>query len=269
MYLKSNLHALKILSIVIFSFGIHQLFAQDVSVKIHYLGHSAFVLEFDNGVTVVSDYGHYNAWAQWGWDSPIHAIGELVPDIMTYSHHHEDHYDSTRIPIGVKNILSGMDSLDYKGISIKPIRTCEEDYSVESNTSYLFSYKKLRILHLGDAQAQIINIKINTVQKHILEIIPDSLDMLFMTIQGKTKFIPKAEEFVRLLAPKRIIPIHHWSEEYLKNFLKYLEMKNASGGNYQITKSDSSDYFLSAEKAVSPTKVIVLKRSPYNAHKFK
>jgi len=248
----------------IFIIGFHNLSAEEAAVKIHYLGHSAFVLQFDNGVNIVCDYGHYNAWVKWGWDSPIHDIGNLVPDIMTYSHHHDDHYDPSRIPAGVKHILTGMDSLDYKGISVRPIRTCERDYNIESNSSYLFTYKNLRILHLGDAQAQIINIKNDAVRKHILEIIPDSLDMLFMTIEGRIKFITQAEEFVDLLSPKRIIPIHHWSEEYLNKFLECLEIRNSSGGSYKITKSNASDYLLSSEQAVNPTQIIVLKRSPYN-----
>ncbi len=120
--------------------------------KIHYLGHSAFVLEFDNGITVVTDYGEPNAWVQFGWDSPIHSIGDLIPDVMTYSHtHHADHYDPSRIPAGVGYILKDMDSLSIDGLSITPIRVCESNINVEDNTAFLFSYKGFRFLHLGDA----------------------------------------------------------------------------------------------------------------------
>ena len=65
-------------------------------VGIHYLGHSSFVLSFDNGVDIVTDYGKENAWLEWGWDSPIHSIGDLIPKVMTYSHTHCDHYDQNR-----------------------------------------------------------------------------------------------------------------------------------------------------------------------------
>ena len=236
---------------------------QAASINIHYLGHSAFVLQFDNGINVVCDYGHYNAWVQWGWDSPIHDIGSLIPDIMTYSHNHDDHYDPSRIPTGVPHILTGMDSLDYEGISIRPIRTCEDDYNVESNTSFLFTYKGLKLLHLGDAQAQIINIRINSVQQHILEIIPDSLDMLLMTIEGQTQFIARAEDFVNLLSPKRIIPMHHWTKAYLNDFIAFLETKNESGATYQISRSFSAKYELSDSEQATPTKVLTLTRAPF------
>ena len=143
--------------------------AEDAVVEIHYLGHSAFVLEFGNGVTIVTDYGHYNAWVDWGWDSPIHDIGDLVPDVMTYSHtHHDDHYDPERIPDGVAHILTEYDSLTIEGIHIKPIRTCEESINTESNSSYIITYKDLKICHLGDAQAQIMKIEEGAVCDHII-----------------------------------------------------------------------------------------------------
>src|SRR3989339_87558 len=55
-------------------------------VKIHYLGHSSFILQFDNGATVVTDYGMENAWANYGWDSPINSINDLVPKIIPHSY---------------------------------------------------------------------------------------------------------------------------------------------------------------------------------------
>jgi hypothetical protein len=83
-------------------------------------------LQFDNGINIVTDYGHYNAWVDGGWDSPIYDFGELVPDVMTYSHtNHEDHYDPDRIPEGVKHIMMEYDTLSIEGIHIQPVRTCE------------------------------------------------------------------------------------------------------------------------------------------------
>ena len=47
---------------------------------------------------------------------------------MTYSHLHEDHYDSTRIPEDVKHILVNGKELCYKGLKIKTILTCEDKF---------------------------------------------------------------------------------------------------------------------------------------------
>lgn len=237
--------------------------AEEAKVDIHYLGHSAFVMQFDNGITVVTDYGYYNAWAP-AWDSPIHDIGDLVPDVMTYSHDHQDHYDPSRIPPGVSHILTGMDSLTIQGITIRPVRTCENNIHVESNTSYIFTYKDLKICHLGDAQAQIMCIDTAEVKEHIQNIFPETFDLLFMTIEGIQQFIPQAETFVDLLKPKRIIPIHFWTQAYRQDFLDYLNDKNTKfETKYVIQKINGSKYSLSSSETVSPVKVISLKRGSF------
>jgi L-ascorbate metabolism protein UlaG (beta-lactamase superfamily) len=235
------------------------------AIKIHYLGHSSFVLEFDNGVTVVTDYGEFNAWVQWGWDSPIYDFGNLVPDVMTYSHtHHADHYDPNRIPSGVDFILTENDSLELNGLKIKPIRVCESNLTIEDNSAFFFQYNGLKILHLGDAQIQIINIMDPGVKAHIRSIMPDSLDLLFMTIEGQQQFIPEAEMFIDLLQPKRVIPMHYWSEAYRNNFLSYLESQNDSGKNYNIIELQNEKYDLYKDELVIPIKVVVPQRGPFS-----
>jgi len=238
--------------------------AEDAVVKIHYLGHSAFVLQFDNGVNIVTDYGHYNAWVDWGWDSPIHDIGNLVPNIMTYSHtNHEDHYDPDRIPEGVEYILTEFDSLDIDGIHIKPVRTCEENINTESNSSYIFTYKGLKICHLGDAQAQIINIEDESVCDHIVEIFPDTFDLLLLTIEGPEQFLEQVEIFIDVLQPKRVIPMHYWTEEYKRNVLRHLEVQGMLGKSYQVIDLNGSEYTLSSLGEVTPIQVFDLERAPF------
>jgi len=239
--------------------------SSDAVIKIHYLGHASFVLQFDNGITIVTDYGHYNAWINWGWDSPIHNFGDLAPNVMTFSHNHEDHYDPDRIPDGVAHILTDLDSLTIDGIEIIPIRTCENNINVESNTSFIFKYKGLKICHLGDAQAQIMNIDQNEeLRNHITTIFPDTFDLLFMTIEGKQKFIPQAEAFINLLKPKRVIPMHHWSQKYRQDFLSFLETENHSGKAYQILQTDNAKYILDGSESVDSIKVLSLKCAAYS-----
>jgi L-ascorbate metabolism protein UlaG (beta-lactamase superfamily) len=256
----------RIIFVCLLSIHVSTIDASEPKIKIHYLGHSAFVLEFDNGMTVVTDYGHFNAWAEWGWDSPIHDIGDLVPDIMTYSHrHHDDHYDPDRIPDGVRYILKDTDSLTIGGLEIRPIRTCEQSVDSADNTSFLFIYKGLRLLHLGDAQAQIENIQNGEVRTHITKILPNSVDMLLMTVQGVNKFIPQAEAFIDLLQPKRVIPMHYWSQEYREDFLQYLEKQNSAGKHYDVHRLDGAKTMLSRDEPVTPITVISLKRAPFRS----
>jgi L-ascorbate metabolism protein UlaG (beta-lactamase superfamily) len=250
--------------IVIIQTGISEIQASGPEIKIHYLGHSAFVLQFDNGITVVTDYGNYNAWVHWGWDSPIHDIGNLVPDVMTYSHHHDDHYDSARIPKSVSHILTGLDSLSINGLDIKPVRTGEDSINVESNTSYIFIYKGIKICHLGDAQAQIMNINNKDVKNQIRSIFPGTFDILLMTIEGKQKFISQAEAFIDLLKPRRVIPMHSWSQTYKKDFLNFLRAQNTTGKKYEIQVSESPVYEFSDPEKTDSILVISLAPAPFH-----
>lgn len=226
----------------------NSLAASVTEVKIHYLGHAAFVLQFDHGITIVTDYGNYNAYAQWGWSSPIHDIGTLIPDIMTYSHSHQDHYDEKRIPKGVKHkIVGGTAAISprtLKGIELKSVRTCETTLGAEDNTSFIFHYNGLTIVHLGDATANIKSINNDTVKTQLKTAFPKDIDLLFMTIQGKSKFIPEAELFIDAIKPKVVIPMHHWSQSYLEEFIVYLKQQNEKGKNYKITQIDRPKYSL-------------------------
>jgi L-ascorbate metabolism protein UlaG (beta-lactamase superfamily) len=234
-------------------------------VEIHYLGHSSFALEFDNGISIVTDYGHYNAWVDGGWDSPIYDFGDLVPDVMTYSHtNHEDHYDPDRIPNGVSYILTEFDTLEIDGIHIRPIRTCEGSINTESNSSYIFTYKDLKICHLGDAQAQIINIENEEVKNHIADIFSESYDLLFMTIDGTEPFVKQVELFVDLLQPSRAILMHNWTETNMKNVLRHFELKSMLGKSYHVRETGGPKYTLSSEQAITPVQIITLQPAQYS-----
>lgn len=200
-------------------------------ISIHYLGHSSFILQFDNGVSLLTDYGTSNAW---GLDSPIHSYGDLKPDIVSYSHKNHIDHAGGKIPENVPNILSELDSIDLKGIKIIPIRTSELSLDEKSNTSYLITYKGCSILHLGDAQANIKNIDEEENRNHLKKIFPEKIDLLLMTIEGRTKFIDQAEAFIDFLKPKKVIPMHYWSKKYKMDFLSYLKDQNETANKQYL-----------------------------------
>lgn len=224
------------------------------------MGHSSFVISYDNGINIVTDYGKENAWVEWGWDSPIKSIGSLVPDVMTFSHQHDDHYDPNRIPEEVSHVLFQNDSLTIKGIEIHSVQTCESDLNEYSNSSFIFEYRGIKICHLGDAQIQIMNINDPDIRSDIESIFPKDLDLLFMTIEGTQKFIPQAEKFIQLLNPKRVIPMHYWSNEYLSEFIEYLNDKE----EYKITQLNDSKFDLHKGSENQNIEIIVLEIAPFN-----
>ncbi|MCI0493557.1 MBL fold metallo-hydrolase [candidate division KSB1 bacterium] len=227
------------------------LIAQTSEVNIHYLGHSSFIIYFDNGLSVLTDYGTSNAF---GLTSPIYSIGNLTPDIITYSHKHDDHYNAARMPDSVKYILTEFDTLSLSGLTIKPIRTGEAGVGAKDNSSFVFQYKGITLIHLGDAHANIINIGSEYNRNMLKQIFPEKIDLLLMTIQGVSGFIPAAEEFIDFLHPRKVIPIHYWTKEYKAEFLSYLESQNYNAGkSYKIDRHKGAKFNLSTSDTSSKT----------------
>ena len=219
-------------------------------IHIHYLGHSSFAIDFDGKISVLTDYGKPNAYFEYGWDSPISSVGHFIPTIVTYSHSHDDHFDSTRIPEGVRYILKNSDSLSIGDLSITPIVTKERE-SI-TNTSFLFDYKEIKILHLGDCQENIIKIDSVETRNYLEANIPSGCDVVLVPIEGVSKFIPQVEKFIDLIRPSVVIPMHYWSGEYKSEFLNYMKGKAAyekkkytvlilGGAEYNYVKSERSD----------------------------
>lgn len=240
------------------------------TVRIHYLGHASFVLQFDDRLTVLTDYGSLNAWVEWGWDSPIYDIGDLVPDVMTYSHtHHADHYDEERKPAGVRHVLAGAESLSIDGLTISPIPTSEQSLEERENTSYCFAYRGLRIVHLGDCQANIMHVADDENRQYLQKVLPAACDLVLMPIEGQSKFIPQAEAFLHLLQPRCVIPMHYWSDAYKEQFLAYLgEQNQESGGHYRIERVQGADSVLPPVDS-DPVQVLVLTPAAYQVSGLK
>lgn len=233
-------------------------------VRIHYLGHAAFLLCFDNGFTVLTDYGQSNAY---GLDSPINDSGAAAPDVVTVSHDHPDHA-RPGTDFGPAKILTGTESLSLDGLEITPIRTCEASVHAADNSSYLFAYKGLKILHLADAQAYITAVGQDEVRQQIRALYPDRYDLLLMTIEGIRPFIPQAEEFIHLLQPARVIPMHYWSPAYKADFLAYLESRDGHDGRqYTIQAAGGPEYELCRNGKAGPMQVISLDPGPFTGTK--
>lgn len=231
-------------------------------VKIHYLGHSSFLINFDNRISILTDFGKPNAYKEWGWNSEIFGIDSLTPTLVTYSHKHADHFDPDRIKGKNSTMIMGTDSVWVNGTSystteelnelgiqrangkfvfgnllITPIATSESDTSVKDNYSYLFQYQGLSILHLGDCQANIINIDSAGNQGYANRMLPKNCDIVLLPIESTKQFIPQLEKFISFLKPKSIIPMHYWSENYKEKLFSYLNHKNqTSGTKYKIIR---------------------------------
>lgn len=191
-------------------------------IKIHYLGHSAFYISFGGEVSVLTDYGQENAYLAWGWDSPIHDAGFRSPDLLTYSHHHDDHYDTARAAVFNADIIEEEVDFAYHTLHIQGIPSSEKQVNIYDNISYLFTFRDLRVLHLGDCQADIIQIDDPQYAEHIRQRFPLHCDIVFLPIEGTSQYISQAAEMVRILQPQVVIPMHYWSDEYKQEFIDHM-----------------------------------------------
>lgn len=215
----------------------------DPEIKLHYLGHSSVFLDFDGKVSVLCDYGKENAYLEWGWDSPIYDAGESGPDIISYSHTHDDHFDEQRAMVYDAIRIQGEIDTTIKNLQITSFNSSEKDISRYDNHSYLFTYKDIGILHLGDCQADIMMINDPAHARNIERRYPKACDILIMPIEGTQKYILQAVKMVELLEPKVLIPTHYWSHEYKQEFIdemirtykkknKVLVINNVDGAEY-------------------------------------
>lgn len=235
----------------------------DPGICVHYLGHASFVLQFDNGITILTDYGTSHAW---DLDSPIYEMGDLQPNVVTYSHTaHIDHYRGSA-PEHIDHVLMQGEGLQLQGITIEPIPTSELSLEEKDNTSYLISYRGFRILHLGDAQANIKKIHEGENRDHVKAIFPETIDLLLMTIGGRTDIIEQAVSFIDLLQPRMVVPMHYWKKEDKQRFLSHLKTQNTNTDEkYRIEEIQGAQYrFSGIENRETCIKVISLEPAPYS-----
>lgn len=207
-------------------------------IRIHYLGHSAFIFSFSNGVTILTDYGVSRAY---GLASPIYDVGEFIPTIVIYSHHHPDHDRGTIFP-GAK-VVDGVD-LYYKQINIKAIQVSENNKG--DNFGYLITYKDFTIFHAGDCQGDIVNFQsVTDTNENLKDKIGASIDLLLLPVDWKKKMVSQAVAYTDFLKPHRIIPMHYWSPGVKNEFIRLYKSTN---DNCKILETGIPDYDINLTK---------------------
>lgn len=220
-------------------------------VSVHYLGHSAFILSFDNGVTILTDDGESRTY---GALSPVHDVGAVEPDIVIYAHHYADQALSRDFPDAL--VVSGS-NLEYGDIEIHAIPVTED--RPDDNFGYVITYNGFQIFYAGDSQGDMLAIDEPEVRTRLKNQLPAELDLLMVPIDWKREITPQAVSYVEFLRPKRVIPMHYWSPEAKKRFLDSL--KEANRG-YYIIESGRPDCRIFVTQPTKPVEVISLDAGP-------
>ncbi len=228
-------------------------------IRIHYLGHAAFLLTCDNGLTVLTDYGESNAY---GLDSPVHAPGSLTPDVVTISHAHPDHAGGT-LPPAVGRMLRDGEGFEGKGLRLTAIPTFEQSLAVSDNFSYLFEYGGLKVLHLGDCQALMTGLGEPGIRDRVRTLYPDTYDLVLLPIGFVRDILEEAAAFAALLDARRMVPMHFWSPADRDRFLELMAGRTDSRERaYRVRSSPAAGLSLMSGEAVRDPAVEVIGLTP-------
>jgi L-ascorbate metabolism protein UlaG (beta-lactamase superfamily) len=228
------------------------------SARLHYLGHASFLMEFSNGITVLTDYGESRAY---GLNSPIYPLGEIVPHLVTLSHEHADHAGGV-LPEGVGLVLRGDKTFEAEGLTITPIPTYEGNLETPDNVSFLFQLGELRILHMGDCQALITGLagggeegqEDPGLRERIRQLYPDHYDVALLPIGFVTDILEEATRFATLLDADLLIPMHYWTPGDRDTFMGAMEgRRDARGRPYHVSIQEGPGIQVPAEGTEAQT----------------
>ncbi len=213
--------------------------------NIQWLGHSAFRLVESTGTTIITD--PYDG-SMVGYDMPKN----LTADIVTCSHEHNDHNYLKAID-GDPTILNQEGAFEINGVHISSMESFHDHHNGSrrgGNLIFKFRMDGVDVCHLGDiGEACSIDICSQI----------GSVDILLIPVGGNyTIDAETAKEFVDLLMPDIVIPMHYRTRDCaldidkVDNFLKLFEEE-------QIVYTNSAVDFDRTDFDGENTKIIVFK----------
>lgn len=163
------------------------------TMDITYLGHSSFKLK-GKGASVVTDpYSN-----ETGLKYP-----KVEADIVTISHEHPDHNNSTGVG-GDPKIINGAGEYEIGGVSIFGVPSYHDEKGGEErgrNTIYVINIDGVNVCHLGDLGHKLTSTELDEI---------GTVHVLLIPVGGVyTIDAGQAVEVVSQLEPSIVIPMHY------------------------------------------------------------
>lgn len=216
--------------------------------KIEWLGHSSFRLTESTGTSVITD--PYDG-AKVGIKFP-----DVSAEVVTVSHKHFDH-DNVAAVKGVKEVIdvAGAFELADGGVQVYGFMSYHDKKKGAlrgKNIVYKFRMDGVEVCHLGD---------IGEALTPMLAELIGSVNILIIPVGGRfTINAEEAKEYVDMLMPDVVIPMHYMMDGYetefdsVDDFLELFPSEDVEYANSTELEFDRTDF--DGEK----TKVIVCKK---------
>jgi L-ascorbate metabolism protein UlaG (beta-lactamase superfamily) len=211
-------------------------------VRITYVTHSAFRIETEQGVVIVTDY------------FGDHGAGRL-PDAVTMNHAHSTHYTDAPDP-GIPNVLRGWNPgrtgpaehlLALGDVTIRNVTTDIRGWGApekDGNSIFIFEVADLCIGHLGHLH-------------HVLDEAQYAkvgyLDIVMAPVDGSyTLDLPGMIEVLKTLKARLVLPMHAFGRYSLEQFLHGMQ------DEFAIALNESPTIEVSLDTLPSEPTVLVL-----------
>jgi L-ascorbate metabolism protein UlaG (beta-lactamase superfamily) len=214
----------------------------DQSTVLTFIGHSTFLIESPQGITIATDYNDY-------------VRPKIVPNIVTMNRAHSTHYTDNPPP-GILHVLKGWNpaggpaehSVVEKDVFVRNVPTNTRDLSYQTipfgNSIFIFETGNLCIGHLGHLHHPLTPEHLNQIGK---------LDVVLVPVDGGyTMDVAGMVEVVRTLKARLIIPMHYFNQFTLQRFLDRVK------GDFPVEMSDTATIRLTPTTLPAEPKILVL-----------
>jgi L-ascorbate metabolism protein UlaG (beta-lactamase superfamily) len=210
-------------------------------VRVRFVGHSTFVLESPEGVTIATDYT----------GNPR----DMVPDVVTMNRAHSSHYTDNPDP-RIPHVLRGWNPdggpadhhLEVGDVIIRNVPTDIRVWSggrlADGNSIFIFEIANLCIGHLGHLHHELGAEHVGWIGR---------LDVLMVPVDGSYTIAQASMiEVIKLLRARIVLPMHYFGPTTLQRFLSGLDEE------FDVEISPTSEVILSEATLPSVPKVLVL-----------
>lgn len=221
---------------------VHHVALQAGEVGITFVGHSTFLIESTDGITIATDYAGF-------------AGSGVVPDVVTMNRAHSTHYTNSPDP-RITHVLRGWNpeggpadhNLTVGDVKIRNVPTDIRDWSggriPDGNSIFIFEVADLCIGHLGHLHHELGPEHIGGIGR---------LDVVMVPVDGSyTMAQPSMIEVLKQLRARVVLPMHYFGTSTLATFLDGMR------DEFEVEVRPSPDMVISEATLPPAPTVIVL-----------